>query len=254
MRIARYSDRFRRDMTREGFWTMSFDGWRTALVILGLGLVGLPASCGGDEGGGGGNVGSGGAAASGGSGGSAASGGSGGSAGTSGAPSGGAAGSGGSAGSDASTDADAGDAGDAGGACNTIVNTSGVVELVAVAAQAPAQTGGAITQGKYVLTEYTQYTGADGGVGPTGSTLKETLMISAATLDGVQAEGSVEAGIGADQRYTHAYTAAGNTLALAPSCGPFNGLAVKYTASTSDAGVTTLAVAVGKTVAIYTKQ
>lgn len=171
-------------------------------------------------------------------------------AGTAGTDGGGTAGASGAAGSSGGVGGSAGDSGE----CSTFANTSGVVELVEIAAALPEQTGGSITPGKYILTGYGRYTDPGGSSGPTGQTLKETLTLAATTLESVEAVGTVDGGVGADERNTYAYTTAGINLALAPACGPAPGQAVKYTAATSDAGITTLSIASGKLLIVFTQQ
>ncbi len=244
---------------------MNLSFCRSAVLLAGLVVLSVPASCGGDDNGGGsggksttGGGGSGGVATGGGGSAGVATGGGAGVTSGGGGSGGGTAGvagaaTGGSAGADASDDGNTG--GSDGGDCNTLVNTGGAVPLVAVAADLPAATGGTIAPGKYVLTEFTKYDGSDGGTGPTGSTLKETLLLTASTLDSVEAGGSVDGGLGPDERATYSYTAAGTTLALAPSCGTGPGQALKYSAVTSDAGATTLQLVVfGNVLATYTLQ
>src|SRR5262245_1754614 len=156
---------------------------RSAALLLGsLALLALPASCLGDtddkksETAGKGGIGAAGSGATGASGSGASggfpSGGTGGSTsgGTGGSTSGGSAGIDGAAGSPA---AGAGGTAADSGLCNTIVNTGSIVPVVAVAAPLPAQTGGGISPGKYILTDLTMYTGVDGGTGSLLDVLKE---------------------------------------------------------------------------------
>lgn len=173
--------------------------------------------------------------------------------GTGGTGAGGTGGTSGDASEDGNTGGVSGSVGDS-GECSTFANTSGVVELIEIAATPPAQTGGSITPGKYILTGYSRYTDPGGNSGPTGQTLKETLTFTATTLESVEAVGTVEAGIGGDERNTYAYTTAGSNLALAPACGPAPGQAVQYTAATSDAGVTSISFAIGKLLVVFTQQ
>lgn len=219
---------------------------RNAFLFSGTLALALVVACGDDDD----PSGSGGTGATGNGGSAGAS--AGGSGGTSGTGTGGFA-TGGAAGATGGTAGVSGSDGDS-GECSTFANTSGVVELVEVPAAIPAQTGGSIAPGKYILTSYTRYTDPGGTSGPTGQTLKETLTLSATTLESVEAVGTVDAGVGADERNTYAYTTAGINLALAPACGPAPGQAVTYTALTSDAGITTFSIAIGKLLIVFTQQ
>lgn len=63
-------------------------------------------------------------------------------------------------------------------ACNALSNVGAVVQQMYVATDPVTGSGGAIPAGTYVLTAAAIYTGPDGGVGPTGTTLADTLAIA----------------------------------------------------------------------------
>lgn len=62
--------------------------------------------------------------------------------------------------------------------CNALTNVGTVVQQMYVATSAVAGTGGMIAAGTYVLTAAAVYTGPDGGVGATGTTFADTLVLS----------------------------------------------------------------------------
>jgi hypothetical protein len=62
------------------------------------------------------------------------------------------------------------------GGCASLAQCSKQVPIVEVAASAPAPTGGTVTQGTYVLVDYTVFTGAGGGTGKVGW-FTDTMLI-----------------------------------------------------------------------------
>jgi hypothetical protein len=95
-------------------------------------------------------------------------------------------------GTDASIDADAtadapqetGEASTDGGpsACNALTNVGALVAQTYVATDPVTGDGGTIAPGTYALTAAVVYTGADGGAGPTGTSLEDTIAIDDAGL------------------------------------------------------------------------
>jgi hypothetical protein len=66
---------------------------------------------------------------------------------------------------------------DAGAACNTITNIGTDKPIVATGTVMPTGTGGTIVDGRYVLTDFSSYTGS----AITGVTLKQTLELCGGT-------------------------------------------------------------------------
>lgn len=62
--------------------------------------------------------------------------------------------------------------------CNALTNLGAVVQQIYVATSPVTGTGGTIAAGTYVLTAAAVYTGPDGGVGATGTTFTDTLVLS----------------------------------------------------------------------------
>lgn len=141
-------------------------------VALDLGVVVLLASvapaCSSEESGGtGGKAGTGGGTGGGGTGGGGTGGGTGGTAGSS---TGGTAGSG---------------TGGAPTGCNALANVGSVVQQVYVATDGVVGDGGIINSGVYVLTAAAVYTGPDGGTGPTGLALTDTVALDGGAYERV---------------------------------------------------------------------
>ena len=79
-------------------------------------------------------------------------------------------------------------------ACNALVNSGPVIAAVQIAADAPAPTGGTISDGTYRLTDLTLYTGVGGNVGPIAIQLRQTVDIHGAFADAVtESSGKSEA-------------------------------------------------------------
>ncbi|MCC6900691.1 MAG: hypothetical protein IT377_17050 [Polyangiaceae bacterium] len=141
-------------------------------VTLGLGVVVLLASaaaaCSSDDSSGtGGTAGTGGGGTGGGTGGGGTGGGTGGTAGS---------GTGGTAGSGT---------GGAPTGCNGLANVGSAVQQLYVATDAVVGNGGIIKSGTYVLTAAAVYTGPDGGTGPTGLALTDTLAVDGGAYERV---------------------------------------------------------------------
>lgn len=62
--------------------------------------------------------------------------------------------------------------------CNAVSNVGMLVEQMYVATAAVTGSGGAITNGTYVLTAAAAYTGPGGSTGPTGATLVDTIVLA----------------------------------------------------------------------------
>ncbi len=97
-------------------------------------------------------------------------------------------------GTDASSDIQAADVivqeagNDSGTACNALANGGNVIQQTFVATDAVTGDGGTIVSGTYLVTAAVMYTGADGGSGPTGTTIQEsaTFDVDAGTFERVQ--------------------------------------------------------------------
>lgn len=74
---------------------------------------------------------------------------------------------------DAPKDTDAGST-----ACNALSNVGAIVQQMYVATNPVTGDGGVIAAGTYVLTAAAVYTGPDGSVGATGTTLSDTLALA----------------------------------------------------------------------------
>jgi hypothetical protein len=128
-----------------------------------------------------------------------------------GGPAGGGGGGGGSSDGGAVLDADT----DALATCNDVVQVGSLVDQSAVGGDPVAGTGGTVTDGTYALSDSTVYVGA-GAVGPTGTSLKETLVIAAGVAQRVRttqtSTGSVET------RTTFTLAFSGVTVAWSETC------------------------------------
>ncbi len=98
-------------------------------------------------------------------------------------------------------------------ACNTLANTGPVVQVTAVASDAPVATGGGIPDGTYVVTAATAYTGAGGASGPTGQTYQATNRSAAGHYDYVAATNG-----GADDHTGGVFTTNGSSLDAEQTC------------------------------------
>lgn len=105
--------------------------------------------------------------------------------------------------------------------CNEVTNVGTVIQQLNVASAPVTGDGGTIATGTYVCTAAVVYTGADGGSGPTGTTIQETVLFH----DGRTYErvASIVSGAGADGspiRQNGSYTLAGSTISITQTCPP----------------------------------
>jgi hypothetical protein len=126
-------------------------------------------------------------------------------------------------GSDAQADvAQANDGGDGGPTgCNGLANVGPVTPQTFVASDPVTGDGGVIGEGTYVCTAAVVYTGADGGSGPTGTTLQDTLQISDGGV--YQRVLSIVNDAGADGSPMHQnghYTLGGSSISITQTCPP----------------------------------
>jgi len=71
------------------------------------------------------------------------------------------------------------------GVCNTLANVATTVPILAVASDPPPARGGSFSDGTYVATGATLYTGAGGATGPTGRTLTMTVRVAGTRLESI---------------------------------------------------------------------
>lgn len=116
-----------------------------------------------------------------------------------------------------------------GTSCNNVDFQAPGVETQFQHGAAPAATGGTIVPGTYVLTESNIYN-ADGGVGPTGQTIRRTMVFTADKFDFVEEEGTVAGGVKETEKRTKTYVVKGTSLELATTCPAASGtVLVPYT-------------------------
>jgi hypothetical protein len=87
---------------------------------------------------------------------------------------------------------------DGGMACTNIANVGTVVHYIDVPTDQPiAQGGGPPSDGTYVITAASLYTGDGGASGPTSTTIQETVVVSGMSYDQVSAaaNGGQDAGV-----------------------------------------------------------
>jgi hypothetical protein len=96
--------------------------------------------------------------------------------------------------------------------CNVVTNDAAVIGAQMVASVAPASTGGAISNGKYHLTDITVYTGLGGSVGSLPLSIAETIHIHGSAVD-VIANAN-----GKDTRTSSVITIAGDVATFSQTC------------------------------------
>jgi len=127
---------------------------------------------------------------------------------------------------DAATDADT--------TCTSIPITGQVVDRIGVVGDAPARTGGTITDGRYDLTDYSQYVGLSGVGGPTGVTAQSTIVVANGRIE--QAIRFGGAAPSQEVRTLSTFTATGSTLLVTNLC-PSSGSASQYQYNANDAQI-----------------
>jgi hypothetical protein len=137
---------------------------------------------------------------------------------------------------------------DAAGACNALDNVADTVTTTRVAEALPTFAGGAVSEGTYVVTAVTEYTGTGGSTGPkTGTTMKQTLRLAAGKFEIVRSQNGA-----AEKRSSGTYGTTGSTFTLGGACPTPGDVPVQYEASGS-----TLKISLGTTikeVITYTKK
>jgi hypothetical protein len=99
--------------------------------------------------------------------------------------------------------------------CNDLVNTGRVIAETNNPGELPALLGAAsIPSGTYVLVESTRFTGFGGTAGPTGKTMKETLVVTPTEVQSIISQDG-----GPDEATTTAYAIVGSRLRVTPTCG-----------------------------------
>ncbi len=81
------------------------------------------------------------------------------------------------------TTTDGGFDGGEAGVCHDVANTGALVDRIAISADPPVASGGTIADGRYDLSAYSVYVGAQGVGGPTGITAKASLRIAGGKID-----------------------------------------------------------------------
>jgi len=137
---------------------------------------------------------------------------------------------------------------DAGAACNALDNVADTVTTNRLAEALPTFAGGAVSDGTYVVTAVTEYTGTGGATGPkTGTTMKQTLRLAAGKFEIVRSQNG-----GAEKRSSGTFSTSGSSLTLGGVCPSPGDVPVQYEATAS-----TLKISLGTTikeVITYTKK
>lgn len=148
----------------------------------------------------------------------------------------------------AASDTGGGDATGDAGACNALANVADTITTQQVAEALPTLKGGTVSEGTYVITAVTAYTGPGGATGPkTGTTMQQTMRLSAGGFEIVRIQNG-----GAEKRSSGTYTASGTTFTLGGTCPTASSVPVEY-----DATATTLRISLGSTIKeilTYTKK
>jgi hypothetical protein len=109
--------------------------------------------------------------------------------------------------------------------CNDITLTGAIVDQTAVTGDPPAGAGGSIVDGTYDLTDSSSYVG-NGAIGPTGTSIKETIRIAAGTLQQYRQTTTSSGTTSLRASYTMAVN--NSTVSLAETC-PTASLAQQWT-------------------------
>jgi hypothetical protein len=106
---------------------------------------------------------------------------------------------------------------EAGSSCTSICNTASPIGPVAVAADAPAATGGPVADGTYYLTARHIYMGADGGTDAGVLGPEQETIVVATTSDGIRIVQYVQSG-GSQPASVSTIVSSGNTLYFTSFC------------------------------------
>lgn len=111
------------------------------------------------------------------------------------------------------------------GNCNTLQQRGNVVSRFYARGRPPAQSGGTIVDGTYVMVESTQYW-PSGDPGPSGYTVQDTIVFSGNTMNGVSK-------LNQDPQwsYNQTYTTNGTTLSISQTCPAITQHSRAYTAT-----------------------
>jgi hypothetical protein len=129
---------------------------------------------------------------------------------------------------------------DANNPCNTLsVGGAAAIPLNQVASEAPAAMGGTFSDGTYLLTRYTTYTGPGGATGPLPLSLRIRWDLAGGTVQSVEADGD-----GTNVRhFTARLTTSGTRFTETQSCpratvdeGTYSATATSVTEWVSDKG------------------
>lgn len=97
-------------------------------------------------------------------------------------------------------------------ACNALADDGPTVTPTAVASAGPSPAGGAITDGTYVLSTVTLYTGPGGSTIAPNGTFSGVIQISGSRMLQV---GAIN---GAEQRYVSTFTTSGTSISTTDTC------------------------------------
>jgi hypothetical protein len=120
---------------------------------------------------------------------------------------------GGGSSSSSSSSGDSGPTVNDGGACNTLVNAAPESTIETVKGNAPAATGGTITDGTYFQTKFVIYDPTSNASPPEPGGLKATLKITGKTMDLV-----LDLGDGENKTFTESFTTNGTAVDRVLSC------------------------------------
>lgn len=76
------------------------------------------------------------------------------------------------------------------GGCNNLLSCGSKIFIVEVAQDPPSGQGGVVVDGTYVLTDFRDYTGADGGSGQQNAYIIETMSFVTGSSDAGSADGA----------------------------------------------------------------
>lgn len=145
---------------------------------------------------------------------------------------------------------DAGTDVDSGAVCNSLANSSLVVDRIGVVGEPPVSTGGTIQEGRYELTEYRIFVGAGGVGGPTGVTAKSAMTIAAGKMEQVLEIGGNTPTT--EKRVITSFNATASTLLRTNIC-PSDGAAAQYQFTANDAAIT-ITDSLSKEAFVFTKR
>lgn len=102
---------------------------------------------------------------------------------------------------------------DAATECSLVNDVGSLVEQTSVATAVPMGTGGAIADGRYVMTHWFLYTGAGGGSGGTGHLESVTIDVSGGVANGV-----ITNALGGTELHAYTLTVNGTAVAVIDTC------------------------------------